>query len=134
MPEQEEPLKPLEQVAAELGDYPVAAFQFVRAGLQHTVHRIHGRSPDEESGPRHVGGRELCEGLRDLAIQRWGMLAGVVLERWNITSTMDFGRIVFALVDSGWLSKTESDVLDDFKNVYDFRAVFERDYRIEDKP
>jgi uncharacterized repeat protein (TIGR04138 family) len=43
-----------------------------------------------------------------------------VLRRWNIHSTTDFGRIVFALVDNGFLQKTEQDRIEDFRDVFDF--------------
>jgi uncharacterized repeat protein (TIGR04138 family) len=53
-----------------------------------------------------------------------------VLRRWNITSTLDFGRIVFLLIEEGQMQKVEEDTLDDFKNVYDFKSAFETEYRI----
>ena len=58
------------------------------------------------------------------------MLARTVLRRWNITSTLDFGRMVFAMVDGGLMQKTEEDSVEDFRNVYDFRNAFESDYHI----
>jgi uncharacterized repeat protein (TIGR04138 family) len=58
-------------------------------------------------------------------------MARTVLRRWNITGTLDFGRIVFALVEAGHMQKTDDDTLDDFKNVYDFRNAFESRYRIK---
>jgi uncharacterized repeat protein (TIGR04138 family) len=61
------------------------------------------------------------------------MLARTVLERWNITSTLDFGRIVFSLVEYRHMQTTEGDRIDDFRNVYDFRSAFESGYRIECK-
>ena len=33
---------------------------------------------------RHVSGRELCWGLRDFALERWGLLARVVLNSWRV--------------------------------------------------
>ena len=71
-----------------------------------------------------MSGQQLCEGLREYALQQWGYLARTVLRRWNITSTVDFGKIVFALVEIGQMQKTDDDTLDDFRNVFDFRAAF----------
>ena len=82
---------------------------------------------------RHVSGQQLCEGLREFALLEWGMLARTVLARWNISRTVDFGRIVFALIDNGWMSATDEDDLDDFRDVYDFKSAFETKYRIEMK-
>ena len=56
--------------------------------------------------------------------------AGAVLRRWNITSTFDFGRIVFALIAAGQMQQTEEDSIDDFRGVFEFRTAFESDYRI----
>ena len=72
----------------------------------------------------------MCEGLRELALIQWGRLARTVLRRWSITSTVDFGRIVFAMVDAGLMQKTEDDSLEDFRNVYDFRVALENEYQI----
>jgi uncharacterized repeat protein (TIGR04138 family) len=79
----------------------------------------------------HVGGKDLCWGLRDLAIERWGLMAPAVLHQWGIKSTQDFGRMVFSLVEQGLLQKQPHDQLSDFANVFDFAEAFERTYRIE---
>jgi uncharacterized repeat protein (TIGR04138 family) len=57
-------------------------------------------------------------------------MARTVLRRWGITSTLDFGQIVFALIQADQMQRTEEDTLDDFRNVYDFRTAFESGYRI----
>src|SRR5690348_13708023 len=53
---------------------------------------------------RHVSGAELAWGCRDLAHERFGLLSRTVLDCWGITTTADFGRIVYTLVDIGLLS------------------------------
>jgi uncharacterized repeat protein (TIGR04138 family) len=130
-----EPVKPtktLEEIVAEVGLYPMAAFEFIEAGLSFTVNKIHGEATKAKAS-RHVSGRDLCEGLREFALLRWGMMARTVLGRWNICRTVDFGRIVFAMVDSGWMSKTDEDTIEDFRDVYEFKSAFEAGYRIESK-
>ena len=124
--------KSLQQVVDELGLYPIDAFIFVQQGLSYTVEKLHGEETDPNAS-RHVSGQELCHGLREFALMQWGMLAPTVLRRWNITSTYDFGRIVFALIEGGRMQKTEEDSIDDFRGVYDFNTAFESDYRIENK-
>lgn len=112
--------------------FPDEAFEFVRDGLKHTVLSLHGHTaaPGPGGGPstiaerRHVTGQQLCMGLRDLALQRWGMLAGTVLRRWRITRTEDFGTIIFAMIDRRELRTSEDDSIDDFRSVYDFDEVF----------
>jgi uncharacterized repeat protein (TIGR04138 family) len=125
----------LQQLVEDVGLYPPEAYEFIQKGLSYTVRQIHGEL--KEAGDdvkaadvsRHVSGPQLCQGLRDYALSQWGLLARTVLRRWNITSTLDFGRIVFALVDAGHMQKTDDDTLDDFKAVYEFRGAFDG-YRI----
>jgi uncharacterized repeat protein (TIGR04138 family) len=126
------PTKSLQEVVDAVGVYPADAYLFVQQGLNYTVEKVHKDTDPEAS--HHVGGRELCDGLRELALKNWGLLARIVLQRWNITTTMDFGRIVFAMVEHDLLQKTEEDTIEDFRQVYDFRAAFENNYRIETKP
>jgi len=131
MPERPGPKKTIEQIAEDSGTYPPEAYEFVQAGLQYTVERLHAGRHREKG--QHVSGRELSAGLREFALMQWGLMARAVLRRWNITRTEDFGRIVFALVEHGWMSKTEDDTLEDFRNVFDFATAFEEGYRIECK-
>lgn len=69
---------------------------------------------------RHVSGADLCLALRRLAFERWGMMARTVLAGWGITSTMDFGRVVFEMVEHGALGKRPGDRIEDFKDAFDF--------------
>ena len=73
----------------------------------------------------------MCDGLREFALSQWGLLARTVLRRWGISSTLDFGRIVFSLIEAGQMQKTPDDSVEDFRNVYDFRTAFESGYRIQ---
>mgnify|MGYP000050085042 CR=1 FL=1 len=100
--------------------YAETAYVFVLAGLQYTLERL--------GEVRHVTGRELAEGCRDLALERWGPMSRLVLEHWGIRSTRDLGRIVFALVEAGILVAQPQDTPADFDGVYDFEEVFERRY------
>jgi len=79
---------------------------------------------------RHVRGADLCWGLRDYAQQRWGKMARTVLGQWNVQSTHDFGRIVFAMIDFDLMQKQPSDSIADFKDVFDFDQGFEAGYEI----
>jgi uncharacterized repeat protein (TIGR04138 family) len=79
----------------------------------------------------HVDGADLCWGLRDLALERWGLMAPAVLAHWGVQSTRDFGKMVFALVESGLLQKQSHDQIEDFNHVFDFREVFDAAYEIK---
>jgi uncharacterized repeat protein (TIGR04138 family) len=143
-PPSDEPVseKPLQQIVDELGAYPIEAFRFVEEGLTYTVAQRDTRreaqrekqQPEQQTAKqesRHLSGQELCEGLREFALKQWGLMSRAVLQRWNVTCTFDFGRIVFALIDAGRMQKTDEDSIEDFRNVYDFKSAFEREYRIE---
>lgn len=116
------------------GGYSPACLGFIRDGLAHTVEMVHGQPEsvlmelgDEQ---RHVTGQQLCIGLRDYALQRYGLMSRAVLNKWGIRATRDFGRIIFAMVDAGLMRKTDDDTLDDFDGVYDFDDAF-ADPRLE---
>lgn len=114
-----------EQLLRDDRRYPRDAYAFLSEGLQFTSQLVHGKPSDSaEETPRHVSGQQLCEGLRQLAVQRWGRLAGLVLRRWGLRTTRDFGEMVFRLVERGLLGKQEADRVEDFDDVYDFDDAF----------
>ena len=78
--------------------------------------------------PRHISGRELTEGLREMAIGRYGPLARTVLEHWGIHGTEDVGRVVFAMVEQGILVRQEEDRPEDFVDLFDFEEAFDLNY------
>ena len=115
--------KSMEQLILEDGRYPPEAYGFLHEGLGMAVHQVHGGQtglPEQ----RHVTGRQLCLVLRDLALERWGQLAPAVLGKWNIRNTLDFGNMVYLLADAGYMKVSETDSIDDFRDVYGFQEVF----------
>ncbi|MEM7754895.1 MAG: Minf_1886 family protein [Planctomycetota bacterium] len=119
----------LKAILDEAGGYSPRAYEFLRDGLAHAVRNVHGedtaqRLPLDDDESRHVNGQELCLALRDYAIERYGLMARLVLGRWNIHKTDDFGKIVFAMVDAGLMRKTDDDTLEDFQGVFDFDEDF----------
>jgi uncharacterized repeat protein (TIGR04138 family) len=100
--------------------YAEEAYLFVLSALHVTLESLHE--------PRHIRGRELVEGVRDLAIEKFGPMARSVLAHWGIHSTDDIGAVVFALVDCGILIKQPTDSPEDFQDVFDFEEAFERNY------
>lgn len=97
-----------------------AAYFFILSALHHVLEQL--------TEPRHISGQELAEGVRDLAIYRYGPMARTVLEHWGIQRTADMGEVVFALVDAGVLLKQDHDSPRDFDALYDFEEVFDADY------
>ena len=77
---------------------------------------------------RHIDGRELALACRDLAIERYGVLARSVLAHWGIFRSADLGDVVFTLVDLGLLMSQASDTRLDFVDVFDFDGAFGNEY------
>lgn len=126
----------MDEVIRDDGRYPPEAYEFLHEGLTSAVKDVHGtrlpETADEAAqGKSHVTGSQLCIALRDLARERWGMLAKAVLTRWNIRATIDFGNMVYVLIRYNYMRKTEEDSLEDFRGVYDFDDAFDGADRFE---
>lgn len=92
------------------------AYSFVMTALSYTLSRL--------GEVRHVTGRELLEGVRELALECFGPMAKDVFNHWGVHTCKDFGSVVFNLVEMRLLSKTEDDTLEDFEDGFDFEAEF----------
>lgn len=101
--------------------------RFHARSYEFVLHALHSviRTLDE---PRHITGNELANGVRELALSRYGPLARTVLEYWGIHETEDVGRVVFAMVEQGILVKEDEDDQQDFTDLFDFEEAFEREY------
>lgn len=109
--------KKLEDIAKEDSRFSAGALKFVYEGLGYAAkHAV--------AEPSHVTGQALCEGLRMLALEKWGRLAKLVLNNWNIKTTRDFGEIVYLMIKHEWMSTQPTDSIDDFNDVYDFKTAF----------
>ena len=118
---------PIRKLALKDGRYAPEAFTFLYESLDHAL-RLAGR--EEAQGPeRHVSGQELLAGMRAYAIELFGPLAGEVWRRWGVRETIDWGRIVFLLVDGGLLNRQDDDKIEDFKDGFDFDETFVRRYK-----
>lgn len=101
--------------------YTVDAYFFVREALDHTVRQL--------KTPRHISGQELLFGIREYALKEYGPVAKRVLCEWGINECIDFGHIVFNLVNEGLLGKTDEDSIEDFSGGYDFTEAFLHPFR-----
>ena len=111
----------LEKVLKKDPRYAPEAYHFVRDGLDFTVRKL--------KKPRHVSGQELLDGMREFAIKEFGPVSKRVLSEWGIKECVDFGNIVFNLVNEGLLGKTDDDSIEDFTSGYDFHEAFILPYR-----
>lgn len=120
----------LDVIVARDPRYARDAYHFVREALDFTQKII---SKENKGKVRHVTGQELLDGIRQHAVQQFGPMAVTVLAEWGIQSCKDFGEMVFNMVESGLLAKTERDTREDFQDGYDFTEAFEKPFWPESK-
>ena len=113
----------LRQLLIDDPRYPREAYEFITEALAYTGQTL------GQAG--HVSGQQLCDGARQLAVDRFGYLARTVLESWNVRHTDDFGRLVYNMIGADLLRKAETDSLEDFHEVYDFHEAFDVAFRIQ---
>jgi len=106
----------VEEIIKEDPRYKADAYEFMMQALHFTQKELKRKT--------HVSGRELLEGIRNFVIQQYGPMSKTVLSHWGITRTQDFGNIVFNMIAKKILSQSETDSLEDFREVYDFDAAF----------
>lgn len=120
MAETREFLRRIESIAEAHGSFRPEAYLFVLEALEKAMAEIGRRG--------HISGEVLLESIKVLGQDRYGIMATDVFAAWGVRSTLDFGRVVFHMVDGEILSKRDEDSLRDFIDRYDFRRVFEEEY------
>ena len=60
--------------------YDPEAYSFIMASLDFTMKRLKRKG--------HITGQELADGIKDYALDQFGPMARVVLEKWGIKSTI----------------------------------------------
>lgn len=108
------------------GRYSPEAFRFLFEALEHTL-VISGKEQSKGTD-RHISGQQLLEGIRDYGRHLFGPLGLEAWQSWGITSSLDWGRVVFLLVEAGMLNRQDSDSLEDFDEEFDYADYF-RAYR-----
>ena len=109
-------LRKISQIAEEDGRFSREAFVFILAALEYTIAKLPER--------RHLSGMEFSRGVAVYAREQYGYLAKTVLNNWGITTTLNYGEMVYLLIEKGLMSKTEDDRKEDFCDVYDFDEEF----------
>jgi uncharacterized repeat protein (TIGR04138 family) len=115
----------VEQILAKDSRYTRDAYLFVREALDYTQ-KVVGK--ETRGAIRHVSGQELLDGIRRFALNQFGPMVVTVFEEWGVHNCRDFGEIVFNMVESSLLAKTEKDTRDDFQNGYDFTEAFRKPF------
>ena len=109
------------------GRYSPEAFRFLFESLEHAL--VISGKVKAEGTERHITGQELLIGMREYARHIFGPLAAQTWKSWGIEGSLDWGRIVFMLVDAGMLNRQETDTLEDFDQPFDYEKFFVDEYR-----
>ena len=140
-----DPAHPIAKLLKKDRRYKVDAYIFVFEALNY-AQKVLGmgaqRSPEEEEpeprgtaatdrrAERHLTGQQLCEAIRQYALEQYGYMAKCVLNSWGVHRTSDFGNIVFNLIDIKQMKKTRHDRREDFDDVFDFDLGLVQEFRI----
>jgi len=141
-----DPSHPIAKLLKDDRRYKIDAYAFVFEALNyaHTQLGMGVEKPaeSEEEAPeepeegaskeaeRHLTGQQLCEAIRQYALEQYGFMAQCVLNSWGVKTTSDFGEIVFNLIGIGQMRKTADDRREDFDNVFDFDTGFRESFKI----
>lgn len=107
----------IEELVKRNPRYKADAYEFLMQALHFTQKKLNRKG--------HVTGRELSEGIKEYALEKFGPMARTVFEHWGITKTEDFGELVFNMVENNLMSKTDKDSKEDFRGIYDFKEAFD---------
>lgn len=120
MEERPEEFSWIEMITKHYPSYKPEAYAFVMIVIDEIQESLEIR--------RHISGEVLLDGLKIYASSRYGPMAKEVLNSWGVYKTEDIGNIVFMMVKFGILDTTEEDSIEDFKERFNFKRVFEEDY------
>jgi uncharacterized repeat protein (TIGR04138 family) len=115
--------------------YKLDAYYFVREALSFAQDQLSMGEPGEfneemRGRERHLTGQQLCEAIRQFAIDQYGFMALTVLGSWGIRATGDFGEIVYNMIRVELMKQSDKDRREDFEDVYDFEEVFRDEFEI----
>jgi uncharacterized repeat protein (TIGR04138 family) len=139
-----DPSHPIAKLLQDDRRYKIDAYAFVFEALNYahtklgmgTEHPPESEEPEGESedapreAERHLTGQQLCEAIRQYALEQYGYMAKCVLNTWGVNNTGDFGEIVFNLINIGQMRKTSEDRREDFDDVFDFDTGLQQSFKI----
>ena len=109
-------LRKIAKISEKDGRYSKESFLFILASLEYTLSKLTKR--------RHLTGQELSKSIAEYAREQYGYLAKTVLNNWGLYTTLDYGEVVYLLINGGLMNKTEDDKKEDFADAYDFNEEF----------
>jgi uncharacterized repeat protein (TIGR04138 family) len=139
-----DPSHPIAKLLKDDRRYKIDAYAFVFEALNYAHIQLgmgaeraaepeeeeESEEPSSKEAERHLTGQQLCEAIRQYALEQYGYMAQCVLNSWGVKSTSDFGEIVFNLIGIGQMRKTSDDQREDFDNVFDFETGLRQSFKI----
>jgi len=138
-----DPSHPIAKLLKEDRRYKIDAYAFVFEALNYAHSQLGmgadqsaeseeeaSEEPTPKEAERHLTGQQLCEAIRQYALEQYGYMAQCVLNSWGVKATSDFGEIVFNLIGIGQMRKTPDDRREDFDNVFDFETDLRQSFKI----
>lgn len=113
--------KKIDQICKKDRRFSVNAYFFILDALRVSAKEIQKTQPDHS---RHLSGEELAKGIRDYALNCFGCMSYTVMDLWGISKTVDFGAIIYNMINVGLLGKSGDDSINDFNDIFDFESVF----------
>ena len=97
----------IDEFCQQSGKYPPDAYEFITSCVIEQINTL--------EQIRHLSAQELLAGLKKQLREKFGFLAGNVLDLWNIKSASDVGQIIFDLIHINILSAADDDKQSDFE-------------------
>lgn len=102
------------------------AYEFMRAGLDYASEH-YGKGEKTT----HLTAEQLYAGACSYALSEYGPLAFKVLSFWGINSNVDFGKVVYNLIEVGVFGKQKGDKQEEFEKLPPLQAVLNAPYNGE---
>ncbi len=116
--------KGIAEIISKDASYPAPAYYYVKDVINFTLNAVEKKTGKK----RHVSGQELILFFKEYTIDKFGPMSVDVLKEWNIIQTIDFGQIIFNMINQQLLLNSPEDSIDDFKDGYDFHEVFTKPF------
>ncbi|MEZ6143391.1 MAG: hypothetical protein R3B84_22720 [Zavarzinella sp.] len=110
-----EPSKSFDELAEELG-IDVEAFALFDVVMQEIS--WHTLNAGMDDNPPHLGAAAFCRLLRSRTHHEFGEDSVEILKGWGLHRSEDIGRVVFALVEAGWIDASPDDKRADFDHLF----------------
>ena len=121
----------IEELVRRDDRYAPEAYDFVYDALAYSAKRTGRTRPEPDETDEHVSVLEFFDGVRELAVREFGLMAPTVFRAWGVHRTDDFGEIIRNLIDAGLVDPAAADDRDAFHEVMDLQDGLVHDYRIE---